>query len=91
MAETSVKSTSPSLSKEPASVMAVRLKMIFETVEYHAIDKRGFKLLRAVVKETGYQTYAVIRAIENGKKIPLYFGITIEAIDDSVTIDLASR
>ena len=88
MAETSEKSTSPSLSKDPANVMAVRMKQLFETVEYCAIDKWGFKLLRTVVKETGYRTEAVIRAIESGKKLPSSYGITPEHIEDSVAIDL---
>ena len=91
MAETSGKSTSPSLSKDPANGMAMRQKFIFETVEYHAIEKWGFKLLRAVITETGYQTHAILRAIESGKKFPSDYGITLEAIDDSVMIDLASR
>lgn len=91
MAETSAKSTSPSLSKEPASEMERRMKMIFETVEFHSIDRWGFKLLREVVKETGFRTGAVIRAIEHGKKHPSHYGITPEAISDSTTLDLGMR
>jgi hypothetical protein len=88
MADTSGKSILPSSPKEPASVIAVRMKMIFDIVEYHAIDKWGFKLLRAVVKESGFRTEAVIRAIESVKKLPSPYGITPEHIEDSVAIDL---
>jgi hypothetical protein len=91
MAETSGKSTSQSLSKDPATVMAERMEKLFEVVELHSIDKWGFKLLRAVVKETGYRTTAVIRAIEHGKKSPSHYGITPEAISDSTTLDLGMR
>ncbi len=91
MAETSAKSTSPSLSKDPASGIETRMKMLFEMVEFHHIDKWGFKLLRAVVKESGFRTGAVIRAIEHGKKLPSYYGITPEAISDSTTLDLGMK
>lgn len=77
--------------KAPAAAMAERMAKLFEIVELHHIDKWGFKLLRAVVKETGYRTEAVIRAIEHGKKLPSHYGITPEAISDSKTLDLGMR
>ena len=91
MAETSEKSTSQSLSKDPASAMAERMTKLFEVVELHHIDRWGFKLLRQVVKETGYRTEAVIRAMEHGKKLPSHYGITTEHISDSKTLDLGMK
>ncbi len=91
MAETSAKSTSQSLSKDPASAMAERMAKLFEVVELHHIDRWGFKLLRQVVKETGYRTEAVIRAMEHGKKLPSHYGITAEHISDSKTLDLGMK
>jgi hypothetical protein len=77
--------------KAPATAMADRMKCLFEMVEFHHIDKWGFKLLRAVVKESGFRTEAVIRAIEHGKRLPSYYGITPEAISDSSTLDLGMK
>ena len=87
MAETSEKSTLPSLSKDPANVISERMTKLFDVVELYYIEKGGFKLLRAVVKETGYKTHAVIRAIEHGKKLPSHYGIIEEAISDSIALD----
>ena len=87
MAAISVKSNSPSSTKEPASVIAKRLKAVFATVEYHAIDLRGFKLLRAVVKDTGYRTEVVLKSMIENKKYYTHYEITKENIEDSKACD----
>ncbi len=67
--------------------MADRLKAVFATVEYHAIDLRGFKLLRAVVKDTGYRTEVVLKSMIENKKHHTSYEITEENIEDSKSLD----
>lgn len=73
--------------KDPATVIAKRMAMLFEVVELTYLEKWGFKLLRQIVRESGYRTETVIRAIEHGKKLPSYYGITLDHITDSIAFD----
>jgi hypothetical protein len=69
------------------SAINERLTMIFGMIELFALELSGLKLIRAVVKESGYGTPVVVRAIEHGKRPMSKYGITQENVDDSTTID----